>query len=277
MYVSRLAVATLSLIVMACSGGRSGPAPIDARETVNGHPLHVQCRGAPGPTVVFESGIGGDHSLWAIADRIRDRAFACLYDRPGDGDAPPPAEPRTAKSDVADLHDLLAAAGIPRPVVVVGHSYGGLVAWMEAAEHPDDVSAVVLIDPAHPDDLERTQAILSNAERQVFMAGLAVPNVDFAKSEREAATEPAAFPAIPLTVITASHSMDPWCEKRLPCASMEAVHLELSDGYARLRPDARHVVVATSHYVHSDNPGLVVDEIDRILDVVALAASTTPR
>jgi len=87
-----------AIAVAACSGKGSVPASIDAHVTVNGHPLHVTCAGGPGPTVVFEPGIGGDHSLWPIADRIRDHAVACLYDRPGDGEAPKPDRPRTARS-----------------------------------------------------------------------------------------------------------------------------------------------------------------------------------
>jgi pimeloyl-ACP methyl ester carboxylesterase len=266
------AVAGVVAILAACSAGPSGPAPIDSHVTVNGHQLHVTCRGGPGPTVVFEPGIGGDHSLWAIADRIRDRAVVCLYDRPGDGEAPKPDGPRTARSDVADLHALLSAARIPTPLIMVGHSYGGLVAWMEAAEHPADVAGVILIDPSHPNDLERIEAILSEGQRELFRAGFSGFLVDFQESEREAATELGSFPAVPLTVITAAKSMDPWCKEGLPCASMQAVALELGDAYATLRPDARHLVVATSHYVQDDDPNLVVAEIVRMLDIVGATA-----
>jgi pimeloyl-ACP methyl ester carboxylesterase len=276
MRASRVFAGALAILGVACSGNSSALAPVDARVTVNGHPLHVTCRGGPGPTVIFEPGIGGDHSLWAIADRIRDRTFACLYDRPGDGEAPKPDRQRTARTDVADLHELLSAAGIAKPVVTVGHSYGGLVAWMEAAEHPDDVAGVVLIEPSHPHDLERLEAVMSDEQQQTFRAGFAGFAVDFRASEQEAASELGSFPPVPLTVITAAHSMDPWCTKGLPCASMQAVALELGDAYAEMRPDARHLVVPTSHYVQDDDPNLVVDEIVRLLDAVRGTASPRP-
>jgi len=268
MRASRVVTCALASLAIACSGGRSAPPTIDAHVTVNGHPLHVTCAGGPGPTVVFEPGIGGDHSLWPIADRVRDRANVCLYDRPGDGEAPAPDRPRTAQTDVADLHDLLAAAGIARPVVMVGHSYGGLVAWMEAAEHSDEVAGVILIEPSHPHDLERLQAAMSDDQRTTFLAAFPSFPVDFPGSERVAAAELGSFPAIPLTVITASHSMDPWCKRGLPCASMQAIALELGDDYATLRPDARHLVVPTSHNVQDDDPNLVVGEIVRMVDAV---------
>jgi len=156
---------------------------------------------------------------------------------------------------------------------MVGHSYGGLVAWMEAAEHPADVAGVVLVEPSHPHDLERIEAVLSGPELETFRAGFVGFAVDFRASEQEAAAELTSFPAIPLTVITASHSMDPWCAEGLPCASMQAVALELGDEYATLGPDARHLVVATSHYVQDDNPDLVVSEILRMVGAVVPARS----
>jgi hypothetical protein len=61
---------------------------VDAAYTVNGHGLRLQCSGGHGPTVIFEPGIGGDHSLRPIAERVRDRAYACVHDRWGVGDDP---------------------------------------------------------------------------------------------------------------------------------------------------------------------------------------------
>ena len=98
--------------------------------TVTGGELELWC-GGDGPTVMFLSGIGGDHSLKGFGVRLTDQAYACFYDRPGDG-PPPPDKPRTAGSDAADLHELLAVAEIPTPVVLVAHSYGGLIAVIAA-------------------------------------------------------------------------------------------------------------------------------------------------
>lgn len=257
--------ATLALVLVACSNDRDG------KFTANGHELYLSCSGGPGPTVIFEAAVGGDHSLWPIADRIRDRAYACVYDRPGNGDSPAPTKPMTARSDVADLHALLDAANIPRPVVVVGHSYGGLIALLEAIEHPDEVAGVVLVDASHPDQAKRWEALMTDQQRQIYRAPFAnFPHVDFMASLQEAAAEEGSFPEVPLTVITATEGLTEGtgCSRGLPCVEMQAIWLELQDEYAALRPDARHIETPTSHYVHDDDPDLVVAEIVRMLGAV---------
>ena len=76
------------------------------------------------------------------------------------------------------------------------------------------------------------------------------------------------FPAVPATIITASHSMDPWFSKGLPCAEMQQVVLRLADAYGTLRPGIRHLVVPTGHYVQDDDFDLVVGEIERMIGLV---------
>lgn len=249
------------LVVVARSHDRDG------MFAANGHSLYLSCSGN-GPTVVFEAAVGGDRSLWPIAERIRDRAYACVYDRPGNGDSPAPEQPMTARSDVADLHALLRVADIPRPIVIVGHSYGGLVALLEAVEHPDEVGGIVLIDASHPDQVARWEAVMTDLQRQTYRQSFAnFPSVDFLASIEEARTELGPLPDVPLTVITASKGLQgDGCTKSLPCAEMQAIWLDLQDEYAALRPNARHLVVPTGHYVHEADPDLVVAEIRSILD-----------
>jgi pimeloyl-ACP methyl ester carboxylesterase len=264
----RLVAVLLMLSLSACNGdvtaSRQGQ-PV----TVNGHELNVYCAGGSGPTVVFEAAIGGDRSLWPIAERIRDKAHACVYDRPGNGDSPAPAEPMTARTDAADLHQLLATGAITGPIVLVAHSYGGLIALVEAVEHPEDLAAMVLIDVSHPDQLKRWDAVLTLEQRQALREPFGnFPYVDFLASLDEAASDFGPLPSIPLTVITATKEE---CTEGLPCAPMAAIWLELQDEYAALLPDARHVKADTGHYVHDADPDLVVREILSVLDRVAIA------
>ena len=57
-----------------------------------------------------------------------------------------------------ELHDLLAAAGISPPYVLVGHSLGGIIARRFAARYPMDVAGMVLIDSSHEDQVRRLHA-----------------------------------------------------------------------------------------------------------------------
>jgi pimeloyl-ACP methyl ester carboxylesterase len=256
-----LVVAACLLALVACSADK------DAKFNVNGNELYLACSGGPGPTVIFEAAVGGDHSLWPIADRIRERAYACVYDRPGNGDSSVPDKPMTARADVADLHQLLQVANIPGPIVVVGHSYGGLIAWMEAVEHPDEVAGLVLIDSSHPDQLARWDTVMTDAQSDQLRAPFAnFPYVDFIASLQEAADEFGSLPSIPLTVITGANVDQAACDDGLPCQQMHDIWLELQDEYAALRPDARHIEASTGHYVQDEAPDLVVDEILKLLD-----------
>ena len=234
--------------------------------TVAGGQLEYWCDGE-GPTVVFLSAFGGDDSLEPIARQLADEAYVCFYFRPGDGPAAsPPDRRRTAGSDAADLHELLAVAGLPKPIVLVAHSYGGLIADIAAAEHPEDIAGVVFVDPSVPGQEERLHAVLTDAQRAYFDGLHTAPHVDLRTSLVEAAEAVPSFPRIPVTVLTATRgfSGDP-CEQ-LPCDEMQAIWLKIHDEFAAtLTPDARHVLADTGHYVHVDDPDLVVMEIRALL------------
>ena len=244
----------------------SSPAPSVRHEFVSvaGGQLELWCDG-DGPAVMFLSGIGGDHSLIPIGLQLSHDAYACIYDRPGDG-PPPPDRPRTAGSDAVDLHELLAVAEIPTPVVLVAHSYGGLIAVIAAAEHPQDIAGVVFVDASQPDAEERFDAILTEAQRAHHDAAFKnFPYVDWPTSLVEAADSLPSFPDVPVTVITAARSFTDPCDEQLLCDKMQAIWLDVQDEFATLTPDARHVLADTGHYVHEEDPDLVETEIRALL------------
>lgn len=172
-----------------------------------------------------------------------------------------------------DGHELyLECGGGPGPTVVFedslgGNRSGGLIAWMAAMEHPDDVAGVALIDASHPDQTERWESIMNDEQRKVLRAlDGEFPYTDFQESLEEAAAQYGSLPEIPLTVITATRGfVGERCIEGLPCEAMQAIWLELQNQYAQLRPDARHIKISTGHYVHEEHPDLVVDEIRNLL------------
>lgn len=118
---------------------------------VGGHRLHLDCSGTGSPTVVLESGLGGNSRLWArIADGTAGTTRVCAYDRAGTGWSDDAAGTRDSSAVVADLHRLLAAAGERGPFILVGHSTGGVYAMTYAAQHPQEVAGMVLLDSATP-------------------------------------------------------------------------------------------------------------------------------
>ena len=57
--------------------------------------------------------------------------------------------PRTAPFLADELHALLEERNVKPPYLVVGHSYGGLIAQCFAMQYSENVKGLVLIDPAH--------------------------------------------------------------------------------------------------------------------------------
>jgi pimeloyl-ACP methyl ester carboxylesterase len=55
--------------------------------------------------------------------------------------------PRTLAQQVHELHALLTGANEPGPYIFVGHSYGARVARVFAANYPDEIAGMVLMDP----------------------------------------------------------------------------------------------------------------------------------
>ncbi len=58
---------------------------------------------------------------------------------------------RTATRWPTDLHQLLAVAGEHGPYLLAGHSLGGVYSLAFAAQYPNDVAGVVLLDSSSPE------------------------------------------------------------------------------------------------------------------------------
>jgi pimeloyl-ACP methyl ester carboxylesterase len=130
----------------------------------------VTGRELPGPTVVCEAGSGGFSMEWdALRDRLADRLPFVAYDRAGLGWSEPGAEQRNGAALAGDLHALLEQLAVPRPVILVAHSLGGLHALDFAGRYPDDLAGLVLVDSSMPDLLERVS--VNAAQRRLMMVG----------------------------------------------------------------------------------------------------------
>ena len=94
---------------------------------------------------------------------------ACFYDRAGYGYSDAPRGPSTAEQAVADLHQALRSGRVRLPVILVGHSVGGLYSTLYADRYPTDLAGLVLIDPSYaeqdkgesPDELAKDASSFS--------------------------------------------------------------------------------------------------------------------
>jgi pimeloyl-ACP methyl ester carboxylesterase len=115
---------------------------------VGGHALHLLCQGAgDGPTILIEQGAGSPSVFWWPVQREVARfARVCTYDRPGYLWTPALGEGRGIAARVADLRALLEKSAASRPVVLVAHSYGGLLVSQLARRHLELVAGIVFVD-----------------------------------------------------------------------------------------------------------------------------------
>jgi len=119
--------------------------------------LHVREAGDGLPPVIFEAGIAASSSNWsALQSAAAAHARTYSYDRPGVGWSPPQRRAGGSLGAMADgLHRLTRALEIPRPFVIVGHSFGTYIARVYSHRYRDDVAALILVDPVTPEEWMR--------------------------------------------------------------------------------------------------------------------------
>ncbi len=128
--------------------------------SVGTHRLHLHCQGSGKPLVLLESGLSGWSQDWALVQpELARHTQVCSYDRAGYAWSDEVPQPRTGLLAVEDLRTLLHNASLSGPMVVVGHSWGGMLAQMLAQSHPDEVAGLVLVDALHHD-----QAVMVDTE-----------------------------------------------------------------------------------------------------------------
>ena len=135
---------------IATRGDERNHPPPGRMVDVGGFRLHVLEAGAGRagvPTVILEAGLMSTVMSWtALQRRLAEKYRVVSYDRAGLGWSDLGPMPRTADRIAEELHALLERAGIAPPYVVVGHSFGGLLAPNFAAHYPEEVRGVVLVD-----------------------------------------------------------------------------------------------------------------------------------
>jgi pimeloyl-ACP methyl ester carboxylesterase len=120
---------------------------------VGGHKLHISCTGSGSPTVILEAGLGEPAVMMSgwIQPGVATTTRVCVYDRAGKGWSESAGKPQDGLAITADLHTLLSRAQVDPPYVLVGHSSGGVYVQVYAAQYPEEVAGMVLLDSQPPD------------------------------------------------------------------------------------------------------------------------------
>jgi pimeloyl-ACP methyl ester carboxylesterase len=114
--------------------------------------LESKILGEGSPTVVFSPGFGGQMKTWfGIQPVVARYTKTFVYHRAGFGRSEMGPEPRTADRLAAELHEALKEAKATPPFILVGLSVGGLYDRVFAHKYPDEIAAIILVDPATED------------------------------------------------------------------------------------------------------------------------------
>jgi pimeloyl-ACP methyl ester carboxylesterase len=154
---------------LAAAGSTDDVAPVDEQVAIGpSREMHLECSGRGRPTVVLIAGGVNSGAIWSmpydfarptptVFPQVSTFTRVCAYDRPNTaspapddavalGTSTPTTGSVTPANGVVDLQRLLRAASVRGPYVLVGHSYGGLIARLYASTYPKEVAGLVLID-----------------------------------------------------------------------------------------------------------------------------------
>jgi hypothetical protein len=158
--VATVVVGSSSFNAIAIHWFRAHNPPPGEIYIVNGNKMRMYCTGSGTPTIILEAGLGDDAIVWrGVQPALSKTTRVCAYDRAGLGWSDPLPPPRDADHIAADLHGLLREAKITGPVVLMGHSVGGIYLRDYASRYPENVAGIVFVDSSTPFQNKRTDPV----------------------------------------------------------------------------------------------------------------------
>lgn len=221
-----------------------------------------------------------------MAARIAQYTTVLTYDLAAYGRSSRATDRRTPDQIARDLRGVLDAAGVGRPVVLVGHSFGGVVVRAYAAAYGEEIAGMVLVDastegqdrvlgPARSRQMQfrrmitPAQLVLSRsssrggADRRTILREWRTLHRDL--PPHLAAGGLGDRPLVVLTQAAPSPELAWW-------QSWHNMHVR----QVELSTRALHVVATTpGHYIHRVQPDLVARAIQTVVDAVRTHAPPT--
>jgi len=252
----------LLLLTAGAFAQQKPAARTDLIVNVNGRAVHIRNEGSKPPVVVFEAGMGDTLETWApVFPEVAKFAHAFAYDRAGSGQSGNVSGERSYKQLAVELHEVLQGQKLAPPYVLVGHSFGAVVSRAFYAAYPTEVSAIVLIDPMTEILLGSPSATKTEPDERLKTAPPGVHS-EFAFLNKDLndnfrAMSALGRPKVPITLLVA-RSVRP--------AGWEKAVLDRYEDWILERDDSSIIVTSNSaHFIHRDEPELVIGAIRRIV------------
>ncbi|MCL5975315.1 MAG: alpha/beta hydrolase [Gammaproteobacteria bacterium] len=267
------------------------PAIPGKRFDVGGYQLHIHCSGSGSPTVIVDVGLGDDSTDWLpIQQAVSNNSRICVFDRPGYGWSDFGPAPRTSNRIASELEILLEQADIAPPYILVGHSFGGYNIRIFAANNPQMVAGMVLVDASHEDQYNQFQIKLPNnfdrrgtimilpkstdsvahahkppilRERAFHAARAEISALDESSVQLQ---KNSTLPVVPLIVI--SRGKPEWYGDASQ-QQREKTWINLQQDLSRLSPISSHMFAHQSgHAIPHEQPEIIIEAINDIVSRV---------
>lgn len=264
-----VSVVVLSLALTCAAVAQAGEVPVKR----SGYTLQADTQGQGAVTVVFESGFGQGAGVWKdVIANLGTGYQSVAYARAGLGRSGTDGKPKTIEQHLQDLGAVMDALAPERKVVLVGHSYGGLLATEFARLHPGRLLGLVLVDPA---TMGQRHAFMQADRARVLaddqaLMGMLPPamGADYkllvAQLEGDTAAAPRSLPDVPVALLTATQvAAEPlfFEETAQGKALWKRQHAELFAGVTR----GSHQYYLTGHNIHRENPKAVAEAIRSVV------------
>ncbi|SFK30558.1 alpha/beta fold hydrolase [Methylophaga sulfidovorans] len=288
MSINSISIAIILCVFFSSAFAEEYPKAPGVRYDVGGYKLHMLCKGQGQPTVIIDTGLGDDSTAWFdIQNKIAKNTHTCVYDRAGYGWSDAGPQPRTSVRIANELEALVHKAKLVGPFILVGHSFGGYNMRVFAANHPEEVMGIVLVDASHENQYEMLNIKLPqnyNRKRNIIIfpkpsgdpmtteqSMLKERAINAARSEISSLYQSALqvkhlrhLPNVPLVVI--SRGQSEW-QGQKDAENREKIWVHLQQDLWKLTPHSQHLFAFHSgHDIHLHQPDIIVSAV---LDMVS--------
>lgn len=229
--------------------------------------IYYHQKGIGKPVVIFVSGLGEDSKTWqTVQDSISNFTLTISYDRAGLGKSEYNGEKKDLGSLVMELQQLINHLSIPGPFILVGHSMGCQIIKKYASIYPANIKSIIFLDPGYDERKLRTTLADSVWQKREKALKMYQPPFNAAQQAElnnlntncHQADLITALPEVPIIMFTATR-----INQDFPGSAMELkVKQETHRLWLQSLPWAKQTEVPGSrHYIHVDQPDLVIDAI----------------
>lgn len=221
------------------------------------------------PTVIFISGLGDSCESWKdVQDRVSQWTSTFSYDRAGTGRSASTPFPRSCRQLVEELADLLGHLPLKPPFLLVGHSFGGLMARLFSSLYPTLVSGMILVDAAPEFKEHAYEKVLPPhllAKNRAYLENpmLNTEKIDKLQSYKEI-VDHLGQNDIPLTILI--RGLPDRDNEEWPNLAILRIEQRLQAQFQKLSTKSKLTIAKNSmHYIHHDEPEIVIEEIQLLL------------